>query len=643
MASKDRDEAASRFSGAVQTRTATVRAINSLAAEAAAARRTMFEQRLAKRMGEDIDDATPTSTVADVRQNLDRIREIRERGRQGIRKRTSQYGPTAPRPAAGGPDTPPEPTAPPERAPAPELPPISERPTVAMDPNEPSLKAALNATWNWLDAARGLVLPDSNEQLLRLGSDAMTKSSLAGDATRQMGDILLPQSPADSIEDAQGWLRKQREADERAQMVLDQQMRMSDVMRPPPSGLATEDSGSRPGLGPRQPGARHEMEAKRAARAMGEAPEYLKARRAKRDAEVERIEAELTETWGTFDATVEEEQSTAQMAQDADTAVERETLSGAAQVLNASLAWLQARGSSLQSALQLARVEEDAELMMLAPGGEWEPSDDAAVQDVFERLEQTMAGLPAKQTDRALPSVPTPAIPSIPDPEPEPATEPTTEPAEDEPAADALSPSATWTGSDPQFEQLVVNIAGAEGWGPDFKGRTIRKHVVGADGVYLDAGGKWATGYGQTFATRAQAQEQSRKNEAGLAAGKTRAQVTQEWGEFARHYRPVERAQNEHVLTTNMQMRALFSLSWQGPFWANMVVDSLSDGTDKWHTIEQIMIRSTNAQGSDYTNLELYERRAGELADIFGVTKDEIKEHISETEAVRRRRARESQ
>ena len=395
---QERESASGQFETAVRKRLDQTRELGGLSAQATSARRELFEARMASpgaymtpgRTAEQtaaaIDAATPPSAkrnarpserMADVQKYLAHVRQP---------------------------------------APLTEMP----RPDVPPDLAEPGLRAALTATWRWLDSARKLIAPDFTDNLIRLGSNALRKVNVVAAATAMVGDSMLPKVPTNLLGAAEDWLGNQRKQDEKARAVIQEEMQLADLMRPP-------------GRAPAEP----QMFTRRPERRPFERPpqmddpgipNYLAQRRARRNAEIAQLEADLTETWGTFDAAVDERANVAARADAATSEEERAGLTGVLGELDRNLSWLLARGRAMQSEIDLFSVEEASERMMLAPGGEW---DEAEAE--LERLSEVVGGLQpaAAPADRRLPAAP------IPDTPPEDAT--LASQAETEPPADGES------------------------------------------------------------------------------------------------------------------------------------------------------------------------------------------------------------
>ena len=265
-----------------------------------------------------------------------------------------------------------------------------------------------------------------------------------------------------------------------------------------------------------------------------------------------------------------------------------------------------------------------------------ETPTDYSVDLLNRRSEQQPAPLPS-----TMPSAQTPAAAGLPS-APLPSTVPSAQPSQ-EPPAQAQVPAAEaeggWTGSNEQFEGVLRKIGASEGWGADFNGRIIRGERV-KRGVYKDAGGRWAVGYGENYPNRRAALQRADEIERQEAAGMSREQITMQSPLFQRHFAPVQQALDRSAITTDRQAAGLAGISWNaGPGWGLKVLDDMLTGKDIWSIIINTMVGSTNAAGTGYDNLELYERRASELAEIFGVSRQQIEQTIPEEEAARKRSA----
>ena len=187
-------------------------------------------------------------------------------------------------------------------------------------------------------------------------------------------------------------------------------------------------------------------------------------------------------------------------------------------------------------------------------------------------------------------------------------------PPDDEPQPDDMFDD--WTGSEQQQQGIISTILDFEGWATDYH----------ESGVYLDGAG-WSTGAGEWFPQKADAEARHLEIQAGLEAGKSRIQVTWEGSKFNDHFRPARDALDEGLITSELQVAALFSMAWQGgpnrggP--ARRVMQGLRDGEDPWSIIKSAMGMKVTINGRPAEGL--LNRRATELSEIFDIPKEEIR------------------
>ena len=257
---------------------------------------------------------------------------------------------------------------------------------------------------------------------------------------------------------------------------------------------------------------------------------------------------------------------------------------------------------------------------------------------------------------RALPSVPPASVSPPPSVSPVPsAPSATAAPAPTRlPPAEAAVEQAQpdqWTGSPVQLETILEHVGTSEGWSWDYEGRVVNGHLA-EEGVYYDSGG-WATGYGEWFKRRGDALTRSREIKRQEDAGASRLDITMQAPTFSRHFRPAKRAVDEGLVTNLQQVQGLFSLSWNaGPGFGNLVVQGMRQMFNlpnpqpgrtpwmkgPWDIIKAIMAFTTNRSGTDIDRLELYNRRAGEMGDLFQIPVSRVLRAVPEEDSIRKRR-----
>ena len=195
---------------------------------------------------------------------------------------------------------------------------------------------------------------------------------------------------------------------------------------------------------------------------------------------------------------------------------------------------------------------------------------------------------------------------------------------------------AAWTGSDAQKVQLIGTVLrGSEGWiDSSMDGtREINGEPI-ADGVYKDSGGQWSTGFGESFKSRPAAVRHAHWLQDQIDKGMSPEQATFASPNFARHWDPVSIGIDRGLFNTMVPIGGLFGVAWQGPALALKLVDDLLQGKDPVAVGNNMIVMSGNARDTSEAHLELYERRRGEMAEIFGLPESAF---LTRAEAERRR------